>query len=122
MSDEESPLVAHAEFELRRAGLFDPDADYGGTVAPHVLDLIKVFASAEHSGFTAMLTRELFHRLSGFENLSPLTSDPAEWIDHSEISGTPLWQSRRNPAAFSEDGCATWYILDDQGNRVAEPT
>lgn len=119
MSEQEtSPLVEHAEYEMRRAGLFDADADYGGTLAPHVLDLIRLFASGGHTGFSAPLTVELFSKLAMFQPLTPLTSEPGEWLDRSEISGTPLWQNRRHSAAFSEDGGQSWYVLDDHGNRV----
>ena len=37
-------LVSHAEAELRKAGMFDADADYNGMIGKAVMDLVKVFA------------------------------------------------------------------------------
>ena len=118
---EDSNLVRHAEREMRLAGLFDEDADYGGMIAPHVLELIKLFASEGHSGASAGLTRELFHRLSNFKILSPITSDPEEWMEVSEASGgNPMWQSKRQPSVFSTDGGKTYYDIDEDGRPVHE--
>jgi hypothetical protein len=62
-----------------------------------------------------MVAREQLHALLGFKTLSPLTDDPREWIDQSEVSGgEPLWQNRRDPSAFSKDGGKTWYFLADK--------
>jgi hypothetical protein len=108
----ESNLVRYAEEELRRTGLGDPDADYGGAVAAAVLELVRVFAAHRHSGGSAMLTLEVFGRVARFKPLSPLTSDPAEWMDVSEYSGRPQWQSKRCPSVFSDDGGKTWHDLD----------
>ena len=120
LDGEESPLVRHAEFEMRRAGLFDQDADYGGTLAPHVMDLIRVFASGGHTGFSAPLTVELFARLAMFKTLTPITPAPEEWIDRSDISGEPTWQNARCPSVFSRDGGQTWYDLDGEHTREQE--
>lgn len=110
-------LVQHAKEELERAGMFDKDADYGGAIAEYVMDLMEVFASQEHSGGTAMLTLEVFNQLARFSTLTPLTTDPAEWMDVSAASGGEgVWQSRRKPSVFSNDGGKTAYDLDtDRG-------
>lgn len=64
-----SKLIEHANSELSRVGLFDKDSDYDGELGKGVLELITVFASQGHSGQSAELSRELFHKLSGFETL-----------------------------------------------------
>lgn len=64
-----SRLVEHAEKELKKAGLFDKDSDYDGMLGDAVLELITTFAKQGHSGFSAQMTRELFHKLSNFEEL-----------------------------------------------------
>lgn len=64
-----SNLVDHANKELTRVGLFDKDSDYDGMLGESVLVLITVFAAQGHSGYSAQLTRELFHKLSNFEEL-----------------------------------------------------
>jgi hypothetical protein len=103
-----SNLLDHARAELKRAGLFDKDADYNGKLGKAVLSLIRCFAGQNHSGASAKLALDVFDRLVRFEPLTPLTSDPAEWMDVSEPCGRPLWQSTRWPAVFSEDGGKTW--------------
>lgn len=51
-----------------------------------------------------------------FKPLSPLTNNPAEWTDVACASpGVPLWQSKRDPAVFSEDNMQTAYRLKDDG-------
>jgi len=110
-------LVEHTKDELERAGLFDEDSDYGGMLADSVLAIMKVFAKQGHSGFSAQMCRELFHRLSNFETLTPITSDPEEWQDISEIAGGEkgqMWQNKRNPAIFSDDGGKTWYDVNEK--------
>lgn len=104
-------LVEYAESELRRAGLFDEDSDYGGMLGQACLSIVKVFAEQGHSGMSAELTTQIVTRLMRYEPLTPLTSDPAEWMEVGD--DPPLWQSRRKPSTFSHDGGKTWYDLDD---------
>lgn len=103
-------LTEHARRELELCGQYAEDPEYSESI----IRAVEAFASYGHSGGSAMCAREQLHALLGFKTLSPITSDPAEWIDQSEISGTPLWQNRRDPAVFSTDGGKTWYSLDDE--------
>ena len=64
-----SRLIDHANAELSRVGLFDKDSDYDGELGKGVLELITVFAGQGHSGMSAEMTRELFHKLSNFETI-----------------------------------------------------
>jgi hypothetical protein len=107
-------LVAFAESELRRAGLFEKDADYDGEIGPAVLDLVRKFASQGHSGFAAELALSAFDRVVRFKPLSALTTDPKEWMEVS----TGIWQSRRLATVFSTDGGKTHYDLDERGRPV----
>lgn len=109
--------IAHAETELRLAGFYDEDADYGsGTIADAVLDLMRSHASQGHSGASSELALSLFSKLTRHQSLSPLTNSPAEWFDLSKESGEPMWQSRRQPTCFSRDGGKTYYDLDRPGH------
>lgn len=104
---EDSNLVAHAERELRLSGQTEEDPDY----AASIVRAVKEFASQRHSGGSASVAIEQLHRLLRFETLSPLTSDPDEWEDRTEMSGHPLWQNRRDSRAMSEDGGKTWWFV-----------
>lgn len=96
-------LVDHAKREL---SLINEDAD---TVAG-VVKVVEAFASCGHSGGSAPVAISYLERLLRFQPLSPLTADPDEWEDRTEMSGTPLWQSKRNPEAFSTNGGGTYYL------------
>jgi len=117
--ESESNLVNHAKEELKLAGMIsngtETDDKYNNLVANSVIELMKTFASQGHSGFSAGMVRELFNKLSQFQTLTPITSNPEEWMDTSEYCGEPntLWQNKRNPATFSKDGGKTWYNLDE---------
>jgi len=102
-----SNLVDHARRELELIGE-EPWITEG------LIKVVQAFADMGHSGGSAFICRDVVHRLLAYEPLSELTNDPAEWTDHSAISSAPLWQSVRNPQAFSEDGGKTYYLLDER--------
>lgn len=116
--DPDSNLLRHAQRELSKAGLYDPDSDYDGMLADAVERLIRVFQAQGHSGFSANLTIDLFSRLAQFQTLTPLTSNPDEWMQVDEgmmpKGDPPVWQSRRRPDAFSNDGGRSYYLLDEE--------
>jgi len=108
-------LVTHAEAELTKAGLFKEDSDYNGMIGKAVLELMKSFSKQGHSGFSAMLTLDVFSRLAKWKTLTPITDNPEEWNDVSDMSGSkePFWQNKRQPDCFSKDGGKTYYSLDE---------
>lgn len=100
-----SNLTQHAWDELDRAGLFTPEGDlYGGMAGRAVLELIECFNGQGHSGTSAGIVVDVFQRLARFEPLSPLTDDPAEWMEVTD----GFWQSTRQADAFSRDGGRTY--------------
>jgi hypothetical protein len=103
-------LVRFAEAELRRAGMFDEDADYRGELGRSVVRLVRAFASQRFSGYAARQAVLLLGRLLLFQPVTPLTADPAEWMP---VEPRGYSQSRRRPDAFSRDGGKTYYLLDD---------
>lgn len=115
----ESNLVTYAREELQRAGMFGKDADYDGGVANNVMELVEVFSKQGHSGASSAVTLGVLDMLLRFQPLTPLTSNPDEWNDVSELSGEPMWQSRRKPSVFSKDGGQTWYDLDAKDSNDA---
>lgn len=111
-----SNLTKHAEYELRRAGLFNKDSDYGGMIGPAIMKMVEVFAAEGHSGHSAALTLHIFGKVANFKTLTPITSSPDEWnaIDDS------VWQNRRQSSCFSNDGGRTYYDIDDKARTVVK--
>lgn len=109
-----SNLVEHARRELELCGQYAEDPAY----AQSIIAAVAAFASYGHSGGSAEIAIDQLHTLLQRRVLSPITSDPVEWVDHSEISGSPLWQNRRDSAAFSTDGGKTWYFIDGRGEAL----
>lgn len=114
--DTESNLVAHAENELRLAGLLDSEDDYNGMLGDAALGIVKMFAKQGHSGFSAAVTTEIVEKLLRFQPLTQLTYDEDEWTHVADEMVSeqqrPLYQNRRKPDVFSHDHGKTWYCLD----------
>ena len=108
-------LLEHAEREMKLVGLDKEDSEYNGMIYDAVMKMMKVFADEGHSGFSAMKVLAVFDRLAKFKPLSPLTNDPKEWNDVSEMSGgNPMWQNNRDSECFSKDCGKTYYCLGDR--------
>jgi hypothetical protein len=105
-----SKLVEHARRELELCGQTAEDPGYTSTLVASV----AAFASYGHSGGSASVAIDQLTRLLRFEALSPLTSDPAEWEDRTEMSGYPLWQNVRDSRAMSNDGGKTWWLVGSE--------
>lgn len=105
-----SNLVEHARRELEILGE-EPETVKG------YLNVIQAFADMGHSGGSASVAIPTIERLLRYGNLKPLTNNPDEWnFIASEMHGDEekdLWQSNRNPEAFSNDNGITYYLLSD---------
>lgn len=106
--EEKSPLVIHAEKELRLAGWYNKDSDYGGMIPEAVMELINVFAKQGHSGSSAKIVNGLFTRLADFKNLLGLTGEADEW---QEV-GDGFEQNTRVSSVFREQDTKKCYYLD----------
>ena len=102
-------LKEHAENEMRLAGLYDSDSDYGGMIPEAVMALVQAHREQGHSGGSHWLTLEIFNKVINYKTLTPINSDPNTWME----VGTGVWQSNRSPGFFSTDGGKTFYDLDD---------
>ena len=111
---EEDNLVKHARYELKRAGLFDADSDYGGMLGESTMKLIKCFSEEGHSGMSAAMQIFLFKTLADFKPLSPLTDDPDEWFECSK----GVWQNKRSSDCFSSDGGKTYHSVEDKNRTI----
>lgn len=111
-----SNLVKHAEYEMKKAGLYDSDSDYEGLIPEAVMALVEAHSKQGHSGGSHYLTLEIFNRVVNFKTLTPISSDPSEWFKHdykTALDGLDCWQNLRQSSVFSQDGGKTWYDLDD---------
>ena len=110
-----SNLVRHAEQEMKIAGLYDADSDYGGMIPEAVLKIVKSFSEEGHSGGSASLVSSILERVLRFRTLTPINSSSEYWMKvQDEHAHTPAcWQSTRDPSYFSQDGGKTFYFLDD---------
>ena len=98
-------LGDHAIAELDYQGIVDPDRAAIITIVGNYAD----FSDEERPAIISKVAT-----LLGFKPLSPLTNDPDEWTDRSDESGgRPLWQSERDPDAWSHDeGQTFWYASE----------
>ena len=113
-----SSLLQHTKSELRRAGLFDPDADYDGEVAVQVTALMETLVAYGHSGGSLAQTLEFFNRVANHKPITPLTGEDDEWDDRSEENGSPLWQNTRCLFVFKNEDKA-WIVLEAPGGNGA---
>lgn len=109
MQKRESNLVSHARRELEMIGEEPETIEW-------YLRVVKEFASYGHSGGSMSVAVPTLQALLSFQNLSPLTKNPDEWMFISEdlwgdTSG--IWQNVRNSEAFSNDGGVTYYLLSE---------
>lgn len=128
-----SNLVDYAKDELKRIGMIDSGEPYNDWGAKAILDLIGLFASQGHSGFTAPYVAGMFHRLAMLKPASPLTGEDDEWVEVGDGSGS--FQNKRYSAVFKDkDGTAynidgraftddgeTWYTCSDSRVNVTFP-
>jgi hypothetical protein len=116
---EESNTEKHAKRELRAIGYDLDDKEEGPNkwMTRNLLDLLRVFSTQGHSGFSAPHCVSLFEKLARFKPLGPLTGEDSEWMDH----GDGMFQNIRCGAVFKQpdrfDGQA--YFLD--GKVFREP-
>jgi hypothetical protein len=100
-------LGDHAIAELDIIGETDPVRAATITIVGTLADL-TVSQRDVVNGYVAILTQ--------FKPLTPLTDDPTQWIDRSATSGErPLWQSSRDPDAWSRDDGATYFRMSENG-------
>lgn len=105
----ESNLVAHARRELELIGEEPETTDW-------YLRVVKECSSYGHSGESMSAAIPTLQALLYFQNLSPLTRNPDEWMFISEdLWGDTggIWQNVRNSEAFSNDGGITYYLLSE---------
>lgn len=124
-------MIDYAKNELKKIGMIDSGEPYNDMAAKDILDLIELFASQNHSNFSAAYVVNAFSRLARFKPLSPLTGEDDEWKD----TGHGFLQNKRYSAVFKDkDGTAynsegrvfsddgeTWYTCKDSRVNITFP-
>ena len=102
-------LVDHAQTELQMMGLFEEKGDfYGGMTGKAVMELMEVFSKQGHSGMSAGIVADLFHKLANYEPLQPITGKDEEWNECNH-GDAPYWQNKRESGLFKQaDGRVTY--------------
>ena len=103
-----SNLVDYAKDELKRIGMIDSGEEYNDRATKAILDLIELFDSQGHSGFSATYVANMFHRLAMFKPLAPLTGEDDEWME----IGAGVFQNKRYSAVFKDSKDGTAYTID----------
>lgn len=129
-----SNLVDWAEAELERLVTNDDDG-MQKAINKDILDVVKLFASQGHSGFSASYALNIIKRLLDWKPITPLTGEENEWCEVPEWDkGTHTQQNKRCSAvfrknfdnstayyldgkAFSDDGGKSWYMTGGAGGK-----
>ena len=102
-------LKKHAERELKLAGFFDKDSDYGGELGKAVMELINVFSKQGHSGFSASSVIRLFSKVANYKPLIELTGKDDEWGDNLSPDSESK-QNNRLGSVFKDDDGKAYYL------------
>ena len=106
-------LMAHAEAELPPANGDEMQA----AMNRDLRELVLVFASQRHSGFSAGYAVAALEKLLRFKPLRPLTGEPNEW--NEVMDG--VYQNRRCSRVFKEAGRFDGQAYDIEGRIFREP-
>lgn len=87
-------LLAHADRELPHIGT----DEMGARMAENMRELVLVFSTQGHSGFSASYATRLLQTLLRFEPAAPLTGDAKEWME----VGPGIFQNTRCSRLFKD--------------------
>lgn len=93
-------ISAYARRELKAAGFFSPDSDYGGMLGNAVMELMEVFEKQGHSGASASRVVAIFSKVASYLPLKPLTGEDSEWVEIGTQDGERLFQNNRCSHVF----------------------
>ena len=125
-----SVLLDYAKDELKRIGMIDSGEPYNDLASKAILDLIELFDSQGHSGFSAPYVIGAFSRLAMFKPLSPLTGEDDEWNPVGDEFQNKRYSSvfkNKDGVAYNIDGKAftddgeVWYTCRDSIVNVTFP-
>lgn len=109
-------LLAHAERELV------PPEDDGDKMQRlmnrQLRELVLVFSTHGHSGFSASYAAAMLEKLLRFEPIGPLTGEPSEWLE----VGPGVFQNRRCGRVFRDASRFNGQAYDIDGRVFREPS
>lgn len=104
-SDLDSNFLKHAERELE---FLDTDDDMNQEMRKDILQMIVMFSSQGHSGFSANYAQSVLRPLLRYEPIGPLTGEESEWGSPYDESGTR--QNKRCGGVFKSRDGKSYYI------------
>lgn len=107
-------LLSHAERELPKAD----DDEMQALMNDQLKELILVFSTHGHSGFSASLARGCLDKLLGYQPLGPLTGEPSEWNEVSD----GVFQNNRCSHVFKRNDRFDGQAYDIEGKVFREPS
>lgn len=112
-------LLAHADREL-------PKPEAGDEMQPlmnqQLREMIWVFGTHGHSGFSASYARSCLDKLLAYKPLGPLTGEDGEWGDDYGSDGSMMQQNKRCSHVFRESSPVGWQAYDSTGKVFREPS
>lgn len=99
-------LIDHAHQEYRAAGYMDEHGKFNckmqQLMCTQVDEILKLFSSHGHSGFSVNYAISMLTKLLKQEPLVPLTGEDWEWEDVSNHSGVKTYQNKRCSHVFKQ--------------------
>jgi hypothetical protein len=93
-------MLENYKEEIKIAGLYDDDSDYGGMVGQALERLVECHLKEGHSGMSHYHLVHLFHKLMTTNILTPLQGTDDEFVEVGEQDGKPLFQNKRRSSVF----------------------
>jgi hypothetical protein len=96
--------------------------DAPSELAAALTTIVGTFADVSNPATNWPIMRDWLDKLLKMQPLSPISADPSQWTDRFEQAGNvPMWQSTRNPDAWTRDSTfATYFLMSEAGDELAE--
>ena len=106
-------LGDHAIAELDYQGIVDPER-------ARIVTIVGSFAEFADADIPGIL--EKVQLLLQFKPLSALTSDADEWEERDDVvPGQQVWQSTRQPDAWTyDDGFHTYFLMSEHNGGISD--
>lgn len=132
--------IEYAAMELGRFRDYEDEAE--NEMVKNITDIVKLFQSQRHSGFSANYAINILERLLRFKPVSPLTGEDDEWhFVYKDSDGLETYQNQRCSSVFkkvdengniiecydcdaicmSDDGGLTWFTSKDTNDDITFP-